>query len=233
MVWLVRREVLEFGEVEAVPLGIGYIDASGVGDCDGGFRGLASADKFVKVLRPGNWIFAFILQESSLQECNQDVQDFQIFKFDETSDCLSSNFSHCSTTKKDFQMTQAERRIVERAEAVLEAGFQHMLEHDGNLPTDFEAQLEKALGRGGSPLSYKDLKPRMPAIVKHPRYIYVAVRYMESAPHCGAGFNQTIASQYKPILARIYGVKSLNYATIMEDRKAFWSHWPNEMERGR
>lgn len=222
--------MFKFVEVEAVPFWIGYVDASGVGDCNGGFRGLASADKFVKVLRPGNWIFAFILQESSLQECNQDVQDFQIFKFDETSDCLSSDFSHCSTTKKDFQMTQAERRIVERAETVLEAGFQHMLEHNGNLPTDFESQLEKALGRGKSPLHYQDLKTRMPAIAKHPRYIYVAVRYMENVKGGANVISTDICREYVLILSKIFGSKACINDTrlLAEARKAFWSHWPNE-----
>ena len=94
MVWLVRGEVLEVGEVDAVPFGIGDVDASGVGDFHGGFHGFAPADEFVKELRTGNGVFAFILQEASLQESNQDLQDFLVFKFDEMSDFLSSYFSH-------------------------------------------------------------------------------------------------------------------------------------------
>ena len=127
-------------------------------------------------------------------------------------------------------MTQAERRIVERAQAVLEAGFQHMLEHDGNLPTDYESQLERALGRGKSPLGYQELKQRMPAIAKHPKYIYVAVRFMENTKGGAIVIANDICREYKLFLSRIFGSKAIleTPESLEEARKAFWSHWPNE-----
>ena len=125
-------------------------------------------------------------------------------------------------------MTIKTQKLAIRLAPILDYGHDYMLSHDGNLPEDFEKRMKDAM-----PKTSNELKPVFIELAKHPKYIYAAVRFMESAPVFGTGCSNTIALEFKRHLARIYGVKSLNYATIMEDRKAFWSHWPNEMERGR
>ena len=132
-------------------------------------------------------------------------------------------------------MTIEDRKIIARAQEVLEAGFQHMLEHDGNLPFDFEKQLEAAYGRGkNSPVRYTELKPHMKAIVKHPKYVYVAVRYMENHGGGGNMFSVPVCSEFKMRLSEVFGSRAIleTPEELQEARKPFWAHWPEEDPRG-
>ena len=122
-------------------------------------------------------------------------------------------------------MTIKTEKTVARIKDILDYGFDHMLAHDQNLPPDFELRLEERLGK-----SYKELKPIVIELTRHPHYIYVAVRYMESARSLFVGVTQCPDDEFRIHLAKAYGVKSLNKDTIKEDRKAFWSRWPEDME---
>ena len=121
-------------------------------------------------------------------------------------------------------MTIKTEKTVARVKPILDYGFEHMLAHDQNLPSDFETRLREHLGT-----TYKELKPMMIELTRHPHYIYVAIRYMESAPSF-TGITRFPAAEFRRHLAKAYGIKTLSMDTIDEDRKTFWSHWPEDLE---
>jgi hypothetical protein len=116
-------------------------------------------------------------------------------------------------------MTIKTDKLVERIKPILDDAFAYMQNENLNLPDDFEDRLKKQLRK-----SYHELKLVAIELLKDPHYAYVAVRYMET-PH-GPG----VASEFKHHLARMYGVRSFNPMTMEEDRKAFWSRWPNDLD---
>lgn len=121
-------------------------------------------------------------------------------------------------------MPRKMEQLVEKAHDVLEEAFQYMLTHDCNLPWDFERKLLAVWNKKIS----VHIRTFVQEIAKHPRYGYVAVRYMENEECTGEVFNQHIASEFKIPLAKAYGVRVFYYSRALEDRKAFWSTWPNE-----
>lgn len=116
-------------------------------------------------------------------------------------------------------------KIVEKAGPLLEEAFQYMLMHDCKLPDDFEKRMEQAFGRGkDGKITYEQLKHKVIPLVKHPKYVYVAVSYMEGTDNVPMEFHRH--------LAEAYGVRTYNHSTAAADRRAFWSHWPEEDPRG-
>ena len=103
-------------------------------------------------------------------------------------------------------------QIVAKAGNVLEDAFQYMLEHQRRLPDDFDTKIGFALrDEQGDPMHSTDLKWVIRKLAHHPKYVYVAVRYMEQwcAP-----------MEFKRPLDKINAITNI------------WSHWPKEAPLG-
>ncbi|MBQ7178180.1 MAG: hypothetical protein IJS08_12260, partial [Victivallales bacterium] len=100
-------------------------------------------------------------------------------------------------------MTQEMTKILKKAGALLEDAFQYMLTHDCQLPFDFMAK-NAALWKTTHPDDYRQ---KYVTLLKHPRYVYVAVRYFECQGFSGTIIDNNIPLQYKLYLAKVYGIR--------------------------
>jgi len=104
----------------------------------------------------------------------------------------------------------------EKATPMLEEAFEFLVKTEGgSLPAGFERDLMACWGFS----SYKTLKPIMSDMLRHERYKYLAVAYMEKP-----GLN-AIVSEFKSPLAKLHGHRSFNPEKYKEDRKQFWNEF--------
>ncbi|MGI6353818.1 MAG: hypothetical protein ACOX6W_01770 [Lentisphaeria bacterium] len=105
-----------------------------------------------------------------------------------------------------------EKRL-QKATPILEEGFAFLVKTKGEafLPRSFEYALRDCWNIG-----YQELKSIMLDMLRHDKYKYLAVRYMEFCDGTG------VKSEFKQSLARLHGVKGYDHLTYNMDRKPFW-----------
>ena len=83
-------------------------------------------------------------------------------------------------------------------------------------------QFEKALRECWN-LGYRELKDIATDMLKHERYKHIAVYYME---HSNL---PVVVSEFKPVLAKVYGIQCYHAPDLKQKREAFWYHFRTEI----
>jgi len=124
------------------------------------------------------------------------------------------------TREKEKTMYKVTERRLKKAEPILER-FRMQLQKSGKVDAHrLELDLRECWNVG-----YQEMKWLAMGLAKLPRFRFLAVYYMENS---NTGGRACVASEFKGVLARIYGVKAYHSEERDSKRDEFWKTMQTE-----